>query len=265
VSAFDTATAVRRIAPGRYTADVDDTWHVRNGANGGVVAAVLLRAVLAEVDDPARSPRSLTVHYPAAWAVGPTEIEVSIERSGRSLTYASARASQNGRLVALGLAALSTPWPGVSLQNAAMPAAPAFDQLPALARVDMGPPFAQHYEYRLASGAPMFSGASEADAAVWMRPSDRPVLDYPLLAGLTDAFYPVIFATQSMPLMAPTIDLTVHFRAPLRHADTGPWLGCFRTRVAADGFMEEDGEVWSADGVLLAQSRQLALAVPVPG
>jgi hypothetical protein len=33
----------------------------------------------------------------------------------------------------------------------------------------------------------------------------------------------------------------------------------FRTRTAREGFLEEDGEIWSADGTLLAQSRQLAI------
>lgn len=263
MSAFDTATAVERVAPGRYRADVDETWHVRKGANGGVVAAVLLRALLAEVDDATRSPRSLTVHYPAAWDAGPTDIEVTIERAGRSMTTASARAWQDGRTVALALAAFSPPWPSVDVQDLAMPSVPPPESCPPLPRVEGGPPFALHYDYRLAAGEPPFSGGRRAEAAAWMTPTDPTVLDYPLLAGLTDAFIPVVFITQTAPMMSPTVDLTVHFRNALPAGDAGPWLGVFRTRTAAEGFMEEDGEVWSRGGVLLAQSRQLALAVPV--
>jgi hypothetical protein len=39
-------------------------------------------------------------------------------------------------------------------------------------------------------------------------------------------------------------------------------LGRFRTAAAVNGTMEEDGELFLADGTLLAQSRQLALLAP---
>ena len=54
---------------------------------------------------PARRPRTLTVHYLRAPAAGPVEIEVTVERSGRTVTNVSARLSQDGRLMALALAA----------------------------------------------------------------------------------------------------------------------------------------------------------------
>jgi acyl-CoA thioesterase len=60
----------------------------------------------------------------------------------------------------------------------------------------------------------------------------------------------------------PTVDLTVHFRAPLPLPDSPPdaWvLAVVRSRLVRDGFVEEDGEIWSRDGTLIAQSRQFAL------
>ena len=78
--------------------------------------------------------------------------------------------------------------------------------------------------------------------------------------ALTDAWVPAIFSRVTVPLGVPTIDLTVHFRqAPPRAPG---WAQVrFRTTMSAEGYLEEDGEVWSADGRLLAQSRQLGVVV----
>jgi acyl-CoA thioesterase len=61
----------------------------------------------------------------------------------------------------------------------------------------------------------------------------------------------------------PTVDLTIHFRCDLRARaarDAHEWLlVVFRSRQAREGFVEEDGEIWSRDGELLAHSRQLAV------
>jgi acyl-CoA thioesterase len=57
-----------------------------------------------------------------------------------------------------------------------------------------------------------------------------------------------------------TIQLTVHLRA---HPAPG-WLACrATTRFVSHGYHEEDFEVWDSAGTLVAQSRQLALILPV--
>jgi acyl-CoA thioesterase len=71
-----------------------------------------------------------------------------------------------------------------------------------------------------------------------------------------------IFATEAGPMPVPTLDLTVHIRVDLAAIplEPGDWvLARFMTRRANGGFLEEDGELWTADGTLLAHSRQLAL------
>jgi acyl-CoA thioesterase len=265
VPPFDEATTVEPLGDDRYRGLVDPSWFVRKGPNGGYLAALLLRALDAAVGDAARSPRSLTVHYLAPVDEGPVSIETRVERTGRSMTTLSARLSQGdsqGGAAALALAAYSSDRTGVEFDDVRMPHVPAPAHVPVFEHEE-GPAFREHWEARLASGAPPFSGAAHAEAAVWMalRPP-RPV-DHLTIAALTDAWLPSIFMVARQPVAAPTVDLTIHFRSPVPESvGTGPCLGRFRTRLARGGFMDEEGEVWSQDGVLLAQSRQLALAVP---
>ena len=77
--------------------------------------------------------------------------------------------------------------------------------------------------------------------------------------ALCDSWFPAAFVVADGPLAVPTLELTVHVRAPLPLARD--WvLGRYATRLARDGFLEEDAELFGRDGRLLAQSRQLALA-----
>ena len=59
---FDRATAVTSLGGGAWAADIDAGWFAGRGPNGGYLAATVLRAMVAELDDPAREPRSLTCH-----------------------------------------------------------------------------------------------------------------------------------------------------------------------------------------------------------
>ncbi|MCZ7525720.1 MAG: thioesterase family protein [Acidimicrobiia bacterium] len=107
---------------------------------------------------------------------------------------------------------------------------------------------------------------SEAVTGGWIRLPEGRVVDPLVAAAITDAWLPPLFSRLVRESVAvPTLDLTVHFRSalPLPAARPDDWVLCvFRSKVAAEGFVEEDGEVWSREGVLLAQSRQLAAMVP---
>src|SRR4051794_18513140 len=95
---FLTDTAVVSQGDGRYVARIDPGWWIERGPNGGYVAALILRAVTAEVAAPERRLRSFTVHYLAPPHEGAVEIVATVERQGRSLTSASARLMQDDRL-----------------------------------------------------------------------------------------------------------------------------------------------------------------------
>ena len=267
-----------------YRADVSPDWRAGRGPHGGYIAAMLLRALVHAVDDSARAPRSLTVHYPRAPEPGPVQIRTRIERAGRSLSTLSARMEQDGRLTALVLAAFSPAWSGLEIDDVEMPQVappdpdPAFREPPHPAL----PPIAQRTRLQRRFGGPPFSGAEQAmEIGGWLAHDERRPLDALSLAFFADAVIPAPFMRLPAPNAAPTIDLSVHFRAALPHisadraggqSDGGAGAAgdelCLlqiRTSLIHEGFFEEDGLMWAPDGTLLAQSRQLAILLPMTG
>lgn len=246
-------------------------WRGGAGPHGGILAAILLRALTAAVDDPARAPRSLTIHFPRPPAEREVTIATAVERTGRSLTTTSARMTQPGedgaeRLVALALAAFSSAREAPTLGAARSPAEGAPTDAP---DVPYGgtprPRMFANLEARPVTGPP-FTAGEEARSAAWMRPRVPAPLDAPTVAYLLDALWPAIFARIDRPAGIPTIDLTIHFRRslPVPGTGLGAWaFGEFTTREVTEGFLDEEGMLWSEDGLLLAQSRQLALLVPM--
>lgn len=262
---FARDTAVEPLGEGAFRARLDRGWWIVTGPNGGYLAALLLRALDAAQGDPGRAARSLTVHYTAPPAEGPVRIETRVERVGGALTTVSARMLQEERLVALALAAFSKARSsGVALTDARMPEMPPPERCTPLAGSPI--PIHERYEMRLAFGPLEGGGASLAQSGGWIRLAEPAPVDAFLAAAYSDAFPPAIFAKvgrEALTAGVPTVDLTVHFRETLPRVGARPddWvLARFRTQEGREGFIEEDGELWSADGVLLAQSRQLALA-----
>jgi acyl-CoA thioesterase len=263
---FDRATAVEPAGEGVYGAVVDTGWSAPLGPNGGYIAAILVRALEAEVADAERAPRSLTCHYLRPPAEGPCEVHVAVERQGRSLTSLSARLMQDGRPVVLALAAFATDFP--SAADYATPP-PTVAAPPAVIEVgevhELAPPIAHRVATVQEFGPPPFSGADEALAGGWLRLVEPRAADAAAVALYADAWIPSPWSRLTVLAPAPTIDLTIHFRArlPLPGADpAAPVLARFSSSASRDGFFEEDGALWAPDGTLLAQSRQLGILRP---
>ncbi|MFP5298196.1 MAG: acyl-CoA thioesterase [Actinomycetota bacterium] len=256
---FDDGVRLERIGDGRYRGHADERWRVFKGPNGGYLTAMLLNAQILGLGDPERQPRSLAVHFVSRALEGDVEIEVSIERVGRSFSSTTARMFQEGRLCATSHCAFALPRDGDSYDELGMPATAKPDELPdILMPEEMLPPFARNFEYRMSLGNLPYTGSSEAVLGGWIRPKEKRQIDPVLLAAYSDAFPPSVFARLTGPIAAPTIDLTVHFLGDLPlEAD---WVLCrFESPVARDGVLIEDGWMWSSEGALLARSRQLAL------
>jgi len=251
------------------------------------VMAILMRGLELSVDDPQRTARSITTHFLRPPADGPVTVSAKVERAGRSLSTVSGRLEQGGKLIALTLAAYSTPWESPLLADAPMPRVeppaatdrpePGIPNVPPASSASRPgaagsaagtppsgmparepPPFTQRLAMLPRFGDPPFSRSEHGEVGGWLGLRERRELDAPAIALLADAWFPAPWPRLSELAPAPTIDLTVHFRAPLPLPDS-LLLGRFRTSLVRDGFFEEDGELWAPDGSLVAQSRQLGL------
>jgi acyl-CoA thioesterase len=256
---FERDTAVRPRGDGRFDCEIRPDWWIAAGPNGGYIGAIMVRALSFDPALDSRPMRSLTIHYLGRPKPGAAELQVEADRHGRSVSFVRARLGQEGRTLASAAAVFASDRPGVELDRVSPPEVPSPNEIEPLPDAPDGPPFARELEYRSALGGHLFSGADEALTGGWLRFRDERPLDAAALVALCDAWFPALFAVVAEPLAVPTLELTVHVRTRLpRRAD---WtLGRYRTCLARDGFLEETAELFSREGELLAESRQLALA-----
>lgn len=284
---FADATAVTPCGEDRFTASIDTGWSAPMGPNGGYVAAVIVRAMLAALDPGGkRRLRSLTCHYLRPLVGGPVELAVEQVRSGRRLTTGRVRMLQGGRdvVAALGSLAATGLETAATWSPSAPPVAPApapdavsvpfgrygfggdtwFDPAGAMSGIGHRIRMAPRLGPRPFSGTPLVPGEA-AESGGWLTLPEHHRLDTAFVVACTDFWWPPSQQPVTQPAWTPTIDLTVHVRADLGPdgLDSEPVLGVFRSAAAVDGLVEADGQLFLADGTLLAQSRQLALFAPM--
>ncbi|MBI5494683.1 MAG: thioesterase family protein [Deltaproteobacteria bacterium] len=260
---FDAAHRFQRTAPGLFTGRWTPDWYQGRGVYGGLLAATLVRGVMDTVDDPARVPRSLTVHFCAPARQGPAVLRVREERRGSLVSHLSARLEQeDGAVVCFASATVAAGRArALHYQDAVMPKVVPFDDAtPVVGDHPMLPAFARHLEFRFCGGAPPYAGAPEAHMAAWLRPRQPVTADAPFAAALLDAMPPAFFSRAEAPVAGASVDFTMHFLgrfpSPGLPGDA-PWLLSTRSRWAAEGYSEELTEMWSQGGELVGQCRQL--------
>lgn len=257
-TAFDTHTAIEDDRIGAWRATIAPELSGFGGTHGGYLAAIALRAMWRLVHDPQRKVRSLGIELLAPVEPGVIELWPRLERAGSSISGPTLWLEQAGQTVGTAHALFGSPRPSSEYLGVHMP--------------DVPPPEACHpisekpapdaragllVEHRPAAPPFPLSGSERAEILVWMRPIESRPLDALSLAMLADAAPPALFAhlTQFVPI--PSVEITLHYTA-VDPASDNPWvLGVFRTGHAADGYAVEDGELWTPDGRLALQARQL--------
>jgi acyl-CoA thioesterase len=258
--AFDVDTALERLDDGRYRGTMTDRWTVGAGPNGGYVAAFALRAVLRESTLP--DPLSMTVHYLARPGAGPVDVLVETLRVGRGHTTLSFRLVQ-GEIKAAGIVTLGRhrePGPYDFAPPAPEPGLAPEASLPLPPREMPGSSLWRRLDLRISKPEDVFylrETPGEATTGGWTRFADGRPVDALAVPLFLDCWPPAVFCRtlQPSPAGTPTLELTVHWRD---RPGPGWHRTSFETRLVAGGYMDENGELWSEDGRLVAESRQLA-------
>src|SRR5438067_7424442 len=93
---FFAETQVRAVGGGRYESAVDEVWNLRPLPQGGIVTALALRAMAAELGDSAEKLRTLHTVFVGQVADGPVTIDVEVLRRGRSMSHLRASVANVG-------------------------------------------------------------------------------------------------------------------------------------------------------------------------
>lgn len=237
-------------------------WGQGRASFGGLMAALVYEAMRGEVPT-GRPPRSLAITF-----VGPAEPEVPVSfqvevlRSGKAVSQVLGRAVQNGQVVTLvqgsfGAARESSidvaPLPAPSIK-----AAEECQELPYLPKVT--PEFTRFLAMRWGIGGMPFTRNPSREMGGWVRLRDeieaQPVNEAHLLA-LVDAWPPAVLSHLRSPAPGSSLTWTIEFIQPVAELTTLDWCQ-YHAQIehARDGYGHIAAALWTAQGELLAISRQ---------
>jgi acyl-CoA thioesterase len=259
---------------GRWCAELSHDWSAPALPQGGLVTAVALRAMLAELGAPDQRLRSVTTVFAAPVRPGPVEIEVAVLRRGRSLSQLAATVRNVGEEVGhTSVGVFGSIRPGFEFTDLTPPSVPPPEQCPAFR--DTPPPgferrlhfpYWDHVEGRVALGhAPWDDWVpSSSDRAYWYRFDEPPVVTDGLLDPLA-----VVSLCDTMPgavgermgpgapfWLPPSADITVHL---FGGAGPGWLLAHNRARWAGDGYASVEVTLWDPPRGLVAYATQMML------
>ena len=262
-------TRVERVASGVYRSALSPDWAV-GGPNGGYVAAIALRAALAESRLP--RPASVQCHFLAVGGFAPVELRVASLGGSKRAESLRVEVAQEGRLLLVASVwTVDDGLSGYAHDFARAPAEPRPDALRGYQDL-AGDEYAQWYPiWRSIEGRPLRwrEPPGQPEWRTWLRFTETEIdgraadavrqlfwLDFPGWNATTAAH------AWPFPYLAPNLDLTVQFHA---FAPGTTWmLADGVVPLAQDGLLGCTSRLWSEDGRLLATGTSKHLCRPNP-
>jgi acyl-CoA thioesterase len=259
---FDDATRVTA-GDSRWQGQTSQDYWAFVGPFGGVTAATMLRAL---IDHPQRSgdPLALTVNFCALIAEGDFDLDVRLVKANRSTQHWTVELTQGGSdVMTLATAVFAERRPSWSHQQAPFPQARPFEQIQPYAKV--AAPWIRQYDFRFVEGHADFSGAKYTPASayskLWIGDRVPRKIDMLSLMSMSDAFFGRVFHARGELVPFGTVSLTTYFHADVEELaaeDISRVLAVADAKIFHKSYGDQNGELWSPSGRLLATTTQIA-------
>ncbi|OYV01541.1 MAG: acyl-CoA thioesterase [Burkholderiales bacterium PBB5] len=264
---FDQAMVLQTQPDGSTTGTTSPDYWNMIGPFGGITAAAALNAVL-QHPQCLGEPIALTVNFAGAMLAGGYVARARPARTNRSTQHwivELLQADDSGALqvttTATAVTALRRSTFGGGDQP--LPTVPPPAEVPRV-HPPAGVEWLARYEMRPVHGAvPLaWDGQEGTDTTtrLWMRDDIPRALDFCSLAALADVFFPRIWLRRAQRVPVGTVSMTVYFHAGAAQlADNGPahLLAQATGQEFRHGFFDHSGQLWRADGLLLATTHQI--------
>jgi acyl-coenzyme A thioesterase PaaI-like protein len=262
---FATASRIRPLGDGTFTAELPSTWTVRGRPHGGFLLSLLARTAGAMHSggsgSPLVDPLVVSAQFLNPPSVGPVLLRTELRKSGRQATVIAVHLEQRGKSCVEGVVTtgrlpreraawvdlpnLSAEPPGNAVEVASLPLASVF-KLTTACDVRLDP-----------NGAGFLHGhvGDPLRLRLWVRPRAEPV----------DPLFALVAGDINMPLTfnlgrfgwTPTVQMT----AFVRSRPAPGWLRVLvDSRAVYGAWFDSDATVVDSTGRLVCQSRQLALS-----
>jgi acyl-CoA thioesterase len=259
---FDDATRVTA-GDSRWRGQTSDDYWAFVGPFGGATAATILRAL---IDHPQRAgdPLALTVNFCAPIARGDFDLDVRLVKATRSSQHWCVELTQgSGEVATLATAVFAERRPSWSHQQAAFPKAPPFEQIPPFPKIKAT--WANQCDFRFVDGNPDFNGAKKdtltsAYSRLWMGDRVPRKIDLLSLMSMSDAFFARIFHATGELVPFGTVSLTTYFHVSaddLAAENISRLLAVADAKIFHKSYGDQNGELWSPNGRLLATTTQI--------
>jgi acyl-CoA thioesterase len=259
---FDEATAVTA-GDSRWQGRTSADYWAFVGPFGGATAATILRAL---IDHPQRAgdPLSLTVNYCAPVAEGAFDLDVRLVKANRSSQHWCVEMTQGrGDVATLATAVFAERRPSWSHQQADFPGATPFEATLPFPSLAMS--WVKQYDFRFVEGEPKIGSsvktAVDAYSKLWISDRVPRKLDALSLMAMSDAFFGRVFHARRELVPFGTVSLTTYFHADaadLAAEDTTRVLAVADAKIFHKSYGDQNGELWSPSGRLLATTTQIA-------